>query len=657
MGVFSVKGIYSSGMVLQRNAINCIFGTAEAGSSVRVIFKDNGWTTECGSDGAWKILFNPGEAGGPFSMTVKNGSEQFEYSDVYVGEVWLLSGQSNAELQMSMLRWSYRKDFEAPKNNLIRMINIPIAYSFAGECDYVQSPKWICASPETLALMSGAGYFFAKKLSSELNVPVGIINASQGGSPIASWVSKETILNFCDREHYCDTLRRWENPVAVEEAKVRTAQALEAWQDSLNEGQQPPAVGESEGWETCAVPGTIDTLKRAGLVWVKKEIQLSKEEAEIFNSKKTWLWLGAIIDSDVAYVNGVQVGTTYCRYPPRRYPVPAGTLKEGTNVIAVKIQKFAAKDTVTFTAEKTYALFTEDVVLPAAASRCIEPQPEPFIPEGGVCIDLSGTWQMKVAKEADDRPPELFFEWQPTALYNAMLAPCFNYAIAGALWYQGESDTGHPDEYSGMLESLVDLWHRKFVYGKKDFPFIVVQLPNWSDGQGESYTTNALGWVPLRKAQSDAVSIIPRAGLAVTIDAGEWNDLHPEKKETIGTRLAYEALRLAYGRSEMPVAPKAVCCKREGETITVTFDCKNCTLATYNGESPVVRGFYIEVDGEKQEVPAELVGDNSVRVTIPSAQTGVQRLCYLWADSPRFVDLYGKSGDILLPAEPFSFEF
>ena len=196
MSGFCVKGIYASGMVLQRNRVNCIYGVAPEQSSVILSFRGNEWTCTSAQDGCWKIEFNPGDAGGPFDLELKNGSETISYSDVWVGEVWLLSGQSNAQLPMERLKWSYPENFKLPKNNNIRMITIPISFSFDGEKDFIDSPKWIPASPETLGLMSGTGYFFAKNLSHALNVPVGIVNASQGGSPITAWVDRQVISEY-----------------------------------------------------------------------------------------------------------------------------------------------------------------------------------------------------------------------------------------------------------------------------------------------------------------------------------------------------------------------------------------------------------------------------------------------------------------------------
>ena len=190
--MIKVLGIYADGMVLQRNTTNCIFGEGAQGE-VSLSFRDTTAKTTAQADGHWKIEYNPGEAGGPFELKLACGKDTITFKDVWVGEVWVNCGQSNAQLPMDRLRYSYPHDMRLQKNDNIRMITIPITYSFDGPKDSVQNPTWICASPETIEQMSGTGYFFAKYLTAELGLPVGIINASQGGSPITSWMSEESL--------------------------------------------------------------------------------------------------------------------------------------------------------------------------------------------------------------------------------------------------------------------------------------------------------------------------------------------------------------------------------------------------------------------------------------------------------------------------------
>ena len=665
-----VKGIFGSGMVLQRNKINCIYGTADGYTDIMLTFRGVTSITQSDEFGNWKLEFSPGEAGGPFEMVIKADSDRIEYKDIYVGEVWLSSGQSNAQLPMERMRFTYPQEFKLPKNPKIRMLTLPIRWALDGEkdsldlADGTNGAEWTEAGPDTLGQMSGTGYFFAKKLSTELDVPVGIINASQGGSPIASWLSKDALEEMGDKNEYLSQLEYYENLDNVLKKQREVAEAQKNWDFDLNRHCVFPDTESDEGWSTCTIPGELKELDSAGVVWIKKDITLTAEQAEHFNSQKTWLWMGTIVDADTAYVNGSQVGSTpYC-YPPRRYEIPKGILKEGRNVIILKIQKNSKNGFIRFYEEKPYCIFTDGVYVAPTAVRNIEGHEESLFPLDGEYIELKGEWKIFVERKIRDCPEQVFFEWMPTALYNGMLAPCFKYAISGVLWYQGESDAGHAQEYKAMLVKLINLWRHKFVYGAKDLPFVVVQLPNWSDGHGEDTAVVNGGWAEIRQVQADAAEIAGRTGIAVTIDAGEWNDLHPEKKKTVGSRAAMEALRIAYGKSFISAAPKADLCELNGNKYTVHFDCGNSGLVSYRvtekdtadftKEDSKVYGFSLLYENKNEltavETSAILVDDSTVEVSLQSSYGKLKELRYLWADSPNPVNLYSQNQ---LPAMPF----
>lgn len=653
-----VKGIYADGMVLQRNATNCIFGTCKPDSEISLIFKGENSVSKSDSNGEWKIEFNPGEAGGPYQMEIRNGSDVVSFKDIYVGEVWLLSGQSNAQLPMERMKFSYPDEFELPENNNIRMITIPISWSFDGEKDSVENPVWVHASKENLGGMSGTGYFFAKKLSQELKVPVGIVNASQGGSPIASWIDKRSLLQLQNTEMFISQLEKYENLENVK-AKQKEESEVHALWDNLVETTDEGIKGNWEKlpysqiaakWSDCTIPGDIDIEGSAGTVWFKKQVMLTQEQVKKFDSIKTWLWMGTIVDADKIWVNGVKVGETgYC-YPPRRYVVPAGTLHEGENTITVRVLKNSHFGNIRFYTEKPYFLFTENVKICPTAVRHVEKFSE-LTPATGEKIALSGIWKKMTGTKVEDNGPQTFFEWIPTALYNSMLAPCFNYAVAGALWYQGESDVWHPDEYRGMLLKLIMLWREKFRYAVNDMPFVIMQLPNWSDGNGENYMSNDIGWAQMRQEELLVSEIAEKTGVAITIDAGEWNDLHPEKKRTGGTRAAIEALKIAYEK-DMPSAPKAIFTERKGDHVVVQFEVGKEKLKTVTGNE--IPGFYFlySKDNEMKMIEAKgtIISDSEVSVPVPQVQGIFNEIRYLWADSPAPVNLYSTAD---LPAQAF----
>ncbi len=663
----TVKGIYSDGMVLQRNTTNCIFGESNQNEKISISFREINQSVNSDDKGNWKIEFNPGSEGGPFDLVIKLESEQIEYKDVFVGEVWLSSGQSNAQLPMERMKYSYPDEFKLPKNDNIRMITIPIKYSFDGEKQTAENPTWKCASPETIGEFSGTGYFFAKKLYQEMKMPIGIINASQGGSPITSWMSEESLKKL-EKTEYLEKLEFCKNSENINKDIEKSQKEYSIWNEFLqtnDEGMKNDWINSKveeldSSWTDFCIPGRMNINSESGIAWFKKEIELSKSQVEVFNSKKTSLWLGTIIDSDEVWVNGIKCGETPYTYPPRRYNVENGVLKEGKNQITMRVKSNSGK--IVFFDEKPYFLFTDDVYVNPVASRNVEIHEKTIV--GDNCIDLSGEWKFKIGVNGSKSPSSTFYEWQPTALYNSMLSPCFNYAIKGALWYQGESNAGGFYEYKDLLKEMISLWREKFVYSPKDFPFVVVQLPNWSDGTNENESELNCSWAELRNTQLAAVEETVNSGLSVMIDGGEWNDLHPEKKLTGGTRAALEALRIGYEK-EINHAPKIVVCYKKENSYRIEFDCDDSSLICFDSEngfvdfeksSESVKGFSFVVktlfSKKIVDVKAKLVSQNEVEVEIPQIKGKLLELRYLWASSPKEVNLYNKD---LLPAIPGRF--
>lgn len=664
--MLKTKGIYASGMVLQQKTKNCIFGTSDSEKEISLNFKNQIFSTKANKFGEWKIEFESGNAGGPFEIELFTDSEKITFNEVYVGEVWVSSGQSNAQLPMERMKFSYPKEFLLPQNDNIRMITIPIAWNFDGEQDSIENPTWKCANSQNLGEMSGTAYFFAKKLSQELNVPIGIINASQGGSPIASWMNKESLQSL-NKKQNLEELQKWENKENITKKQISLLENQKKWDCELwnsdkgiKENWTNLTFGDIQNsWTEITIPEYINDFESAGIVWLKKEIILTQKQVENFNATKTNLWLGTIIDADKTYVNGVEVGVTYYSYPPRRYVVPKGILVEGKNTITIRVQKNSKFGKIRFYKEKPYCLFTDNIKVPPVACRNIEKQEKlntSSLPKNAEFINLEGIWKMRIGAIVENCPEGMFFEWVPTALYNAMLAPCFNYAISGALWYQGESDAGRALEYKDLLKKMIELWREKFVYSKKDMPFVVVQLPNWSDGHNEANSAIKSEWALMRQIQSQVSESCKNVGLAVTIDAGEWNDLHPEKKYTVGTRSALEALRIAYQRENF-ISPKAIKTEKTENKLKITFDCGNSSLVEkYCDSKSQIPGFSLLYqngdDCKIVEVFGELISKNEIEINLPNQKGKLLKVRYLWADSPNPVCLYSESD---LPAAPFEF--
>lgn len=665
---FRVKGIYGSGMVLQQKSVNLIRGTGTIGETVVLQFNGKKYKAKVNKCNEWKIKFKTPAAGGPFTLNLSHGSESIIFEDVFVGEVWLLSGQSNAQLPMARMRFTYPQEFLLPKNDNIRMITIPISYSFVERKDTIENPQWMAASPETLGDMSGTGYFFAKKLAEELGIPVGIINSSQGGSPITSWMSEESLKKL-GKEDYLKKLEFVKNPENVKAKLAAVNESQTKWNELINSNdvglkerwESVPFNQLDEEWKVCSIPGNFDEIKTAGVMWFKKEFELSKDQAAAFNEKNPQIWMGTIIDADKVWVNGSYCGETgYC-YPPRRYPIEKGVLKEGKNTVTVRVQKNGGNPIV-FYDEKQYCIFNEDAVVVPVAIRNVEQRKDSKFDENSY-IDLKGQWKCKKGCSCENAPGGIFFEWEPTALYNAMLSPCMDHTIKGALWYQGESNAGGYGEYADLLEEMIYSWRKAFAYSKKDFPFVVMQLPNWSDGK-QFDSPDALCWPQLREAQRDAVESTKNTALSVNIDAGEWNDLHPEKKYTGGTRAAMQALRIAYG-CNIAAAPQVQTVDSGDDSWIVTFDIDGSNLSAYamnnesvdfNKQCSIVEGFTLVTEDKKLvSVKGKLVSNKEVmicREDLPAEYKSAvfKELRYLWEDNPFYINLYNGEK---IPVCPF----
>jgi sialate O-acetylesterase len=333
------------------------------------------------------------------------------------------------------------------------------------------------------------------------------------------------------------------------------------------------------------------------------------------------VFLGRIVDADVLYINGTQVGTTTYQYPQRRYNIPAGTLKPGKNLFVVRVTNTSGKGG--FVPDKPYS-----------------------IEAAGQTVDLKGYWQYKVGEVYAPRARGfggggISAQNSPTALYNAMVAPEINYAIKGILWYQGESNADNPQQYKKLMPALIADWRNK--WGQGNIPFLYVQLPNFMEA---NYLPSESNWAVIREAALKTLSV-PNTAMAVTIDVGEWNDIHPDDKKDVGERLALGAMKIAYGENIVSSGPLFQSAKIEGSKISISFTDVGSGLTTNDGEE---LNYFSIAGADKKFVwaKAKIEGDKVVVWNDEIPQPMYVR--YAWADNPFGANLYNKEG---LPASPF----
>jgi sialate O-acetylesterase len=612
--------LISDGMVLQRDAQIKIWGWASNQEKISVNFHDSTYRASASEKGEWSVVLSDLKAGGPFTMTV-TATNTITIKDIMVGDVWVCSGQSNMELPMKRVRPLYEKEIAESENPNVRHFAVPQKYNFNMPEDDLGSGKWESANPSTVLGFSAVAYFFGRELYEKYHVPIGLINASLGGSPAESWLSEDALKQF---PVYYEEAQRFKDAALIRRIEAADKTRIDAWYEQLrwnDEGFRDPLKPwfdphvDTEGWGKMNVPGYWAGTELGpvnGVVWFRKDIDLSASMA----GQQAKLNLGRIVDADSVFVNGICVGTTGYQYPPRWYEIPSNILKEGRNTFVVRVISNIGKGG--FVLDKPYQLIC-----------------------AGQTIDLKGEWRYRLGARMEPLAGQTFVRWKPLGLYNAMLAPLLNYSIKGVIWYQGESNAARPAEYRDLLRALIRNWRVKWNEG--DFPFLIVQLPNFMEAKAQPSESD---WALLREAQRKTLSV-PRTGMAVAIDLGEWNDIHPLNKKDVGIRLARAAHKIAYGDEAVVYSgPMYQSMKVEGNRIILSF--------TNTGSGLMAKGEGLKcfaiAGADKQFVWANAKIENNNVVVWSEEITNPVAARYAWADNPDGANLYNVEG---LPASPF----
>lgn len=618
-GQIRLPRLISDGAVLQRGTELKLWGWASPKEPVELEFNNSMYKTKADDMGNWQLILPAQGAGGPYTMDFV-ASNKITLKNIRFGDVWLCSGQSNMELTMRRLQDKYPGVIERSKNVKIRQFLVPDAYDFNNPNVDLNGGSWKEANPETLLEFSGVAYFFAKNLFDKYDVPIGLINAAMGGSPVEAWMSEDALINF--PEAY-NELQKFKDSSLISEIEKSDKTRQETWYKELDEKDQGLIKNkewfledcEDKDWNKMKVPdfwtnheiGNIN-----GVVWFRKHITVPSKMV----GKDAKLWLGRIVDQDHVFINGEFVGTTGYQYPPRKYEVGDNLLKEGNNTIAVRI--INEKDKGGFFADKPY-----------------------FLAVGQDTLDLRGKWKYKLGTMMPPLEGPTFVRWKPGGLFNKMIAPVLNYKIKGAIWYQGESNAGCPEKYFETFPALIHNWRDKWQQG--DFPFIYVQLTSFMEETPQPSESN---WAKLRQAQLETLAV-PNSGMVVTIDIGEWNDIHPLNKEDVGKRLAQEAFKLAYGENKVSLCPVPKKYEFLKNMVKIEFDFASTGLKS--GDGKVLKYFEVSDDGNNFHKAKAKIEGNSVLVWIENITNPVV-VRYAWANNPAGANLISGDG---LPVSPF----
>jgi sialate O-acetylesterase len=563
--------LFQDHAVIQRDRPISVWGQAAAGEVVTVSLASSTARAKADASGHWSALLPPLSAGGPFVLTAQGSAGVHQsVSDVLVGDVFLCSGQSNMELDV-LRAGDSRNEISIAANNSIRLLNIEHAASPVPLVTFQSPVAWQIAAPETVPNWSAVCFFFARELQKTIRVPIGLVHSSWGGANIRPWISAATLHAMGGYDSLLSILRLYAKDQGAAQAQF-AAQWEQWWR---NKSVEPAGA---EPWNT-ALPGTLasddgdwhrasaglgdwrfwkvpELSDFTGLVWYRTTITLTAAQAK----SAATLVLGSINQVDETWINGRALGNTFGYGTERSYPIAAGMLHAGDNLLVVNV----------------LSTYGGGGLLAGGAKRVLQLA-------GGDSIPLDAPWQYRIVPAAFGYPPRA--PWESvgglSSLYNAMIAPLGAYGLRGALWYQGESNTGESHPYEALLTALMADWRRQF---GAELPFLIVQLPNFGP---QSSSPVESGWAAIREAQRLAVARDPHAALAVTIDIGDPHNLHPTNKQDVSRRLARAARHVIYGEALAPSGPAARSATLEGGQIVVDFNDVERRLVAYSHDSPI----------------------------------------------------------------------
>jgi sialate O-acetylesterase len=619
-----LPALVSDGMVLQRDIALPVWGWAQPGAAVTVTFQDKTYQAVTGQDGKWLLKLDKQAAGGPYEMQIKGDGSVLTIRNILVGDVWTCSGQSNMVFDFNNSRANalYAKDRETSANDQIRQILVARGSSAVPAADF-KTTGWKAASPATLSAFSAAAYFFARNINDKYRIPVGLINTSFGGTRVEAWTSEEALAAFPQFKNDIALLK----DTAQVNAKIRAyQQRITDWHSKNKTEDKGYANGKAiwaesglddSQWKTTNLPALWDKYgypNTFGVFWFRKEIEVPASMA----GRNAVLKLGSIDDEDECFVNGVKVGGYANRTKPREHTVPGNLLKAGKNLVAVKVINYYDQ------------------------GGMAGDQPMMLV-AGDQQVSLNGGWKYQQGYVAGRLPGVYNPQDLASSLFNGMVAPLIPYAIKGAIWYQGENNVATAWHYRKLFPNMISDWRSRWQQG--NFPFIFQQLVNLRAEQPQPSESQ---WAELREAQLMTLTASPNTAMAVGIDIGEANDIHPVNKKDVGYRLSLGARKLAYGEKKLVSAgPLYTGMKVQGDKIIISFANEGSSLVAKDGKA--LRYFAIAGEDKKFVWANAAIKGNTVEVSAKEVARPVA-VRYAWADNPETANLFNKEG---LPASPF----
>lgn len=614
--VIKIDDVFGDHMVLQRDKPIKFRGAGPSNSELKLEFAGEVQKVTIDESQRWELSFPPVSEPGPFELKINN---EVKISDILMGDVFLCSGQSNMEFPI------YRalnpdRELGSEHDSDIRLLTIPKDTHIRPQNNFQTPQNWEIASADTLHDFSAVCYFTARDLKADVNAPIGLIDASWGGTRIESWMSAESLRATGSRADDLDLLDIYREDSAAGLAAF--GEKWNAWWRAQNPSKEPVwseplqykwrPVPNFTSWKTWGRPSLQDYN---GQVWFRTKVVLTPEQVQA-----TQINLGSIDELDHVWINGQRIGSQFNWGGERRYPIPPNLLKVGPNNIVVNV----------FSAWDKGGMFgpAETVTLTSLS---------------GAEVPLPNWYFHKADAPGMDAP---LAPWESvtgiTGIHNAMIAPLRDIGLKGGLWYQGESNADDAEGYGRYLIGLIEGWHKVVSHGVKT---LVIQLPEFGSAATEPIDS---GWAQIREAQRKVATSSPDVALVVTLGAGDRYDIHPPNKQEVARRTANAARTLFYGKDIPNPNREPLTAKKVAGEIVVEFSGKKNKLIAWS--SNTVIGFELCNATSCQFSTAKIDGS---RLILPNPEGfDPTRVRYNWADVP-FGNLADESGR---PVGPFEME-
>jgi len=606
-----LPNLFSKGMVIQRDQQISVWGKGIPGKKVRVSLAEIIASTEVEADSTWSVKLPSLAAGGPYKLQANN----VVLEDVYLGDVWVAGGQSNMEWSLKSQVIGAEAEFAEGGFPEIRFFKVPNSYS-AFPLNDLKGGEWKVADSVNLPDFSAIAWFFAKRNHLEKEVPVGIIESNWGGTPAEGWTDPKVLAEMgksysAEAKEILENQQKWEKENLENEKNREMRDLLVKKPDSLTAIQVSGLGYDDSKWRSIDLPKS-NPLQH--IAWVRKKFDLT-------STTDVTLHLPNIDQMAYLYINGKQL-----------------YFKDfGAGMPELEISPeylFIGKNVLTIRAVNTWN------------NQPQVGQPgEMYLLQNDKKISLEGEWSYSNDLIEPMLPDVKWNNWRPGMMYHAMIAPLTKLPIKGVIWYQGESNAGKHEEYKELFSAMITNW--RTAWGIGDFPFLFVQLANFMERQVVQPDSD---WAFLREAQAQTLEL-PATGMAVTIDVGEAEDIHPKNKKDVGERLWLQAKKVAFGEDLLASGPVFKTSTKTGEEILIGFSEVGEGLKLTAGEK--VKGFTIgDQKGKFHAIEGEILGTDQVKIVLPNGMESSE-IRYAWADNPE-VNLVNSIG---LPTAPFRFSF